>query len=130
MKTTSHEEKCQQTLSGLEIWINKLVGMVHEIVVSAEYLDDDHLGFMALCFLVRQTNHIQSIVKLIPNRDSILIARSMVEGLYQLLWAAQEPTKRPLKWRVFAYVHDWRLLQKKIACGELIDPNQQQKNQQ
>jgi hypothetical protein len=129
VKITPHEEKCLQALSGLETWINKLLDLANETVESAECLDDDHLGFMALCFLSRQIDHIQSIITLVPNRDAILIARSMIEGLCQLLWAAQEPKERPLKWRAFAYIHDWRLQQVKIARGESIDANQQKSNE-
>ncbi len=129
MKVTTHEEKCQQALSGLEAWINKLLDLANETIEGAECLDDDHLGFMALCFLSRQIDHVQSIVKLVPNRDAILIARSMIEGLCQLLWAAQNPMERPLKWRTFAYIHDWRLQQVKIDRGESIDLNQQKSNE-
>ena len=129
MKANPHEEKCQQALSGLETWIIKLLDLANETVEGAECLDDDHLGFMALCFLSRQIDHSQSIVTLVPNRDATLIARSMIEGLCQLLWAAEEPMERPLKWRAFAYIHDWRLQQVKIDRGESIDPNQQKSNE-
>lgn len=129
MKDNPHEEKCQQALSGLETWVNKLLDLADEILEDAKYLDDDHLGFMALCFLGKQINHIQSIVTLVPNRDAILIARSMIEGLCQLLWAAQEPTERPLKWRAFGYIYDWRLQQVKIDRGESIDSSQQKSNE-
>jgi hypothetical protein len=129
VKINPHEEKLQQALSGLEEWINKLLDLARETVEGAEYLDDDHLGFMALCFLSRQIDHVQSIVTLVPNRDAILIARSMIEGLCQLLWAAQKPKDRPLKWRAFAYIYDWRLQQLKIARGESIDLNQQKLNE-
>jgi Family of unknown function (DUF5677) len=129
VKVTPHEEKCQQALGGLETWINKLLDLANETIEGAECLDDDHLGFMALCFLSRQIDHIQSIVTLVPNRDAILIARSMIEGLCQLLWAAQKPMERPLKWRAFAYIHDWRLQKVKSDRGESIDPNQQKFNE-
>ena len=129
MKSNPHEEKCHQALSGLETWINKLLDLANETVENAESLDDDHLGFLALCFLSRQIDHIQSIVTLVPNRDATLIARSMIEGLCQLLWAGQEPMSRPLKWRAFAYIHDWRLMMAKINRGELVDPNQKESNE-
>jgi hypothetical protein len=129
MKVNPHEEKCHEALSGLVEWINKLLDLANEIMESTECSEDDHLGFMALCFLNRQIDHIQSIVMLVPNRDTSLIARSMMEGLCQILWAAQKPTELPLKWRTFAYIHDWRLQQVKIGLGELIDPNQEKSNE-
>lgn len=128
MKTNSHQENCQQALSGLETWLSKLVNLANETLDGAECSYEDHLGFMALCFLGRQVDHVKSIVILAPNQDAVLIARSMIEGLCQLLWAAQDPTKRPLQWRAFAYIHDWRLLQARIDRGESIDPNQQESN--
>jgi len=129
MKFTKHEEKCQQSLNGLEEWINKLLDLADEILKSAKCSDNDHLGFMALCFLSRQVDHIQSVIRLVPNRDATLIARSMIEGLCQLCWAAQTPIELPLKWRTFGYVHDWRRQQIKINRGESITPDQQASNE-
>lgn len=77
---------------------------------------------MALCFLSKQIGHLRSIVILIPSRDATLIARSMIEGLCQLLWAAREPATHPLQWRAFAWVHDWRVMQAEIAQGRPVDP--------
>ena len=37
-----------------------------------------------------------------------MIARSMVEGLCQLIWASEEP-ERAFRWRAFVYLNDWRL---------------------
>jgi hypothetical protein len=77
---------------------------------------------MTLCFLSKQVDHLQSILTLTPRRDVILIARSMIEGLCQLLWAAEAPAILPLQWRAFAWVHDWRVMQGKIKQGQPVDP--------
>ena len=45
----------------------------------------------------------------------------MIEGLSQLLWAARDLEVLPLRWRAFAWVHDWRLLRKRTASGEPTD---------
>lgn len=124
MKNSLHEEKCRQALSGLKMWINKLIDLTNETIETARYLEHDHLGFMSLCFLSRQIDHAHSIVTLVPQRDVTLIARTMIEGLCQLLWAAQEP-ERALKWRAFGYVYDWRLHREKTNRGELIDSEHQ-----
>lgn len=34
-----------------------------------------------------------------------------------MLWAAEEPDDRASRWRAFAYVRDWRTLQRKIGAG-------------
>jgi hypothetical protein len=62
---------------------------------------------------------------LLFSQDGTLIARSMLEGLCQLLWAAKESETLPLQWRAFVLVHDWRLMQEKLARGELVAPERQ-----
>ena len=52
--------------------------------------------------------------------DTSLIARSMFEGLSQLLWAVQSPSDRPEKWRAFAFVRDWRQLRRDLAQGLVV----------
>ena len=115
-------EKAKRDLPGLHKWVKRLLALSKGVFKNVKYSENDHLGFMALCFLSKQIDHMQSIVTLIPSRDTILVARSMIEGLCQLLWAAQEPAIRPLQWRAFACIHDWRLLQEKIAQGEKVPP--------
>jgi len=116
------EERAERNLPGLRQWVNRLTTLANEMIANIQYSEEDHLGFMALCFLSKQIDHMQSIVTLIPRRDAILVARSMIEGLLQLLWAAREPTTRPLQWRAFAYVHDWRVMQTKMTRGETVTP--------
>jgi hypothetical protein len=115
-------EKAQQALPGLKQWVQRLLALANETLTNVRYSEEDHLGFMALCFLSKQVDHLQSIVTLIPNRDAILVARSMIEGLCQLLWAAQEPKTLPLQWRAFAWVHDWRLMQTELAQDRPVAP--------
>ena len=43
--------------------------------------EEDHLQFMTLCFLSKQLGHAKSVHALVPNRDAILICRSMIDGL-------------------------------------------------
>lgn len=67
---------------------------------------------------------VRSVLQLDQSLDSILIARSMLEGLSQLLWAAQAPEERPLRWRTFSFVLDWRLMRKRMAAGEAVTEDQ------
>lgn len=89
--------------------------------------DDTDLAFMALAFAARQGEHARSVVRLGNAVDAVLVTRSMFEGLCQLLWAAQVPDDRPLRWRAFAYVRDWRTLQRKIKAGEAVPSEERTK---
>jgi hypothetical protein len=88
--------------------------------MGARIREDDHFGFMAALFLCKQVEHARSIHRLATRRDVVLIARSMVEGLCLLLWARDGD--RALRWRAFAYIHDWRLMKRRASEGESIDP--------
>lgn len=77
--------------------------------------EGDHLGFMAMCFLYKQTVHARSIEMLLDSRqdvDAATISRSMLEGLILVAWAALEPEERPLRWRAFSLVSDWKLVKR------------------
>lgn len=115
------DHRCERDLPELREWLNRLLRLADQMPHDVTYSEDDHLGFMALCFLSKQIDHARSVLALIPGRDAVLIARSMIEGLGQLLWAANEPDVLPLKWRSFACVHDWRVMQGKVASGEPVD---------
>ena len=70
-----------------------------------------HARFMLATFAAKQIAHSKSMLKLGYDVDTLLLARSMLEGMSQLLWAFQQPKRRPLMWRAFVYIVDWRLLQ-------------------
>lgn len=83
--------------------------------------EEDDFGFMAMTFLCRQIDHAESVLLLLPRRDSILIARSMFDGLCQLLWAYRDKEVRGHQWRSFAWVYDWKLAQVQKAEGNEVD---------
>jgi hypothetical protein len=85
-------------------------------------IGNSHLRFMLVSYAVKQLEHSRSMLKLHSSLDTLLIARSMLEGLVQLLWALRQPRRRPLMWRAFAFVLDWRLLQRQRANGTPVDP--------
>jgi hypothetical protein len=122
-----HEENCQEALDGLIIRSHNLVDLSNMVVQDARCREDDHLGFMGLCFVSRQIDHVQCLAALGQQRDAMLIARSMIEGLCMLKWAAQSISERPLMWRAFGYVHNWRTLCRKVESGEAVDPLEQTK---
>jgi hypothetical protein len=88
---------------------------------AARISDYDDFGFMTLNFLCKQMDHAGSLLLLTPRRDSVLIARTMFDGLCQLLWAYQRPTERGCQWRAFSCVHDWRVMQAELDAGRAVD---------
>jgi hypothetical protein len=80
-------QKADRDLPALRQWVDKLLALANGMMDNVQNSEDDHLAFMGLCFLNKQIDHTKSILALIPNRDVILISRSMIEGLCQLLWA-------------------------------------------
>jgi len=86
---------------------------------------ENHLAFMALTFAVKQNEHARSVLELDQSVDAILITRSMFEGLSQLLWAGQAPQERPLRWRSFPFVLDWRRMRKQLAAAEAVPEERQ-----
>ena len=84
----------------------------------------NQLAFMAVNFAAKQSEHARSILILNDQMDAILIARSMFEGLSQLLWAAQSPEERPLRWRASAFVRDWRTMREHEKPGVPITAEQ------
>lgn len=70
--------------------------------------DNDHLGFMSLCFLSKQVDHMQAVLHLLPHPDVQLISRAMIEGLNQLLWCFNK-SERAFQWRGYSWISDWRL---------------------
>lgn len=115
------EQRAEQALPELRDWLYRLLALTDEMAYGVKYSDEDHLSFMALCFLGKQVDHARSVILLIPSRDAVLVARSMIEGLVKLLWAESHPDVLTLKWRAFSYVHDWRVLREKARKGEAVD---------
>src|SRR5437667_12060736 len=48
------DERAKQDLLGLRHWVKKLLDLANEILANVQYSEEDHLGFMALCFLGKQ----------------------------------------------------------------------------
>ena len=47
----------------------------------------------------------------------------MLEGLLQLIWMANDPVNRAFRWRLFSYVHDWRVALERRNLGIKLDPD-------
>ena len=104
---------------------HKLIELADAMTLKANFSEMDHLALMSLCFVCKQTEHLRSITILTESkqyRDAGLIARSMIEGLCILLWAARKPQERLLQWKSYAWIEDYKLMLKKEKAGEKIDP--------
>jgi len=124
-----NNQKAKQDLPGLQHWASKVLALSDEIR-NIQYAENDHFGFMALSFLGKQREHMKSILILKESPDVVLIARSMIEGLCQLLWAAKNPDIRGLQWRAYSFILDYRIIQTKIAAGESVDQESHIKNKE
>ncbi len=107
----------------------RLVEFCNRIINLADSLTnikihhEDNIGFIGMCFLSKQIDHLKAIVKLTPSKDTQLIARSMIEGMCQLFWADKDEM-RAIRWRAFASINDWRSMEKSIRKGQAIPENQ------
>jgi hypothetical protein len=84
----------------------------------------DAFGRLTLCFFARQHEHASAIVRLAASglyRDAGLIARSMMEGLFQLLWTTHDPQVRAARWWEFSAVSSWRKMRKHEESGQPVD---------
>lgn len=114
--------KINQAIVKLRHFAECLLNLEGDLTSMTKYRDDNDFHFIALCYLAMQKTHLQSILRLEDSRDSILIARAMVEKLCLLLWASEEPEIRGSQWRQFVFIDDWRKLRAKRNSGKHIDP--------
>src|SRR5450759_3581362 len=117
MPTASSELRTQ--LRGLQDFVRRAAALAGAMVEATWYREDDHFAFMAVAFLSRQRGHAESLLLLDDHCDTQLVARSMVEGMCQLLWAQHDPA-RALRLRLFAVVVDWRTMCEREADGEAV----------
>ena len=101
--------------------VKKILALADNSSRSISIREDDDFGFMTIQFLYKQMQHAESLLSLVPRRDAGLVARTMIEGLYQLLWAFHAPAERARLWRSFSIIHDWRLIQARLTEGIPVD---------
>jgi hypothetical protein len=101
--------------------VKKALALAGEASRSISIEENDDFGFMTVQFLYKQMQHGESVLFLVPRRDAGLIARTMIDGLYQLLWASQAPEERAKLWRSFSIIHDWRRIRGQLKLGIPVD---------
>jgi len=118
-------KKAQRDIPGLDTRVRNLLNLTRSILADCKSpQEEDHFGLMVQVFLKRQIEHTESLLLLLDNKrefDAQLITRSMMEGLAQLFWTAKDSQKRALRWRSYAFVDRWRVLQRRLALGEPVD---------
>jgi hypothetical protein len=98
-----------ETYDTLRGHIQEMLAVVVPAIAGRAFNNADHFEFMAQLFLCRQVDHAKGALKLEMHRDIRLIARTMHEGMCQLVWSAHDPQERAERWRAFSIIHDWRL---------------------
>lgn len=86
---------------------------------------DQALQLMSFSFLPEQISNLKALLLLYqggPLKSIGIVGRSMLEGMVQLKWASAEPS-RPERWRHYAAVLDWNLIEAKKQAGESVDAN-------
>src|ERR1700691_6487957 len=74
--------------------VKKVLALAEEASRSISIAENDDFGFMTVQFLYKQMQHTESVLSLVPRRDAGLIARTMIDGLYKLLWTSQAHEER------------------------------------
>ena len=122
--------RSERDIPTLRLFVDRLFLLANEAMHTHICYDEaDHLAFMSLSFVSKQIDHLKTIRILVDmgqHKDAELIARSMIEGLFLLLWVTHDPSTRPLLWRSYAIVEDFRLMRKKEQAGETIDSSHKQ----
>jgi len=119
------ELRAKADIPGLRRSLRRISRLARKLVYSQRFCDDDHLGFMVLVFLsklVEQARSVRILIRKGAGRDAELVSRSMMEAMASLLWASRKPDDRAFKWRGFAFVEDFRLMEEQRASGQSIDP--------
>lgn len=109
--------------------VKKVLALAEEASRNISIQENDDFGFMTVQFLYKQMQHAESVLSLVPRRDAGLIARTMIDGLYKLLWTFQAHEGRAKLWRSFSIIHDWRLIQGRIRIGIPVDKKDIRRNE-
>jgi len=125
------ERLAETDQADLGVFVSEESSLCERLIGEVSYDEDDHLGFMILAFLCKlaeQADSVQMLVQYEHGRDAELVARSMLETMASLIWAAQDPEDRAFRWRGFAYVEDFKLIQSQKSQGIPVDGAVEQGN--
>jgi hypothetical protein len=101
--------------------LEEFAGLAPSVMGGMWYRGTSPIGRMSYAFLEKQAQHATAVVRLGNHADGALVARSMLEGLWQMEWALTDPDARSQLWWDFIYVKDWRVLMDRDATGVVVD---------
>lgn len=130
MTYESIEERAARVLPELQLLLKDLLQYAESQLGERMVSGDEAFALMSICYHVRLGEHAHAVLRLGVHPDSALVARSVLEGWWQLAWAANDPVSRAERCRAFAFVADWRLLRAKRDRGEPVDPAEEEQIQE
>ena len=93
----SHPSPDEQQLELAADYLRKLRNIFPTSSINVE--TGGEFALLLVAFVWKQEDHAEAILSLGRHRDTQLVARSMIEGLCQLKWAAKDPDERANRWR-------------------------------
>jgi hypothetical protein len=91
---------------------------------TLKWNNSDNYGLLTLTFLIKQHQHIKSVIALVNAEcylDASAISRMMLEGMTLLKWVRIRKDERASLWKAFIIVSDWKLLLEKKTKNEFFD---------
>lgn len=110
-------ELCREILPELKIWLSRVKETLASEINASPWKPASDLEFMGIVFLMKLLSHAESVLLLLPHKDVTLIARAMIEGFVQFLWAARDPDVRPSDWRSYSVVEEFLSLERRGREG-------------
>lgn len=113
-----------RSFPGLISIIDELLPFATEVseqgVTTGDHFNNppDRVAAMVATYFYRQIEHLKSVRMLAVgglHRDSGLIARTMLEGTTQLVWAMMKRPDGPEEWYWYGLIEEWRILRKQKA---------------
>lgn len=104
--------------------LSDCIGSAQVAIGDVGHSAKERAGLMTVSYVGKQDEHLRSIRVLIhagQHRDAFLIARTMIEGLAQVLWAHKHQPHGPDEWFWYEAVEDWRQLQINKSDGLIVD---------
>ena len=59
------KQKREGDLAALRGWLGRLLDLTDRVAKGVRCSEEDHLGFMALCFVFKQIDHAKSVLALV-----------------------------------------------------------------
>ena len=114
MLTFTNKEKIDIKKSNeqLKIFLDKLIKTSIKVIENIhDPMIETNFHQMCYSFLKKQINHAISVKKLDDNYDTSIIARSMLECMFTLLWTTHESDEeRTILWNDYRHVYNFKKL--------------------